>query len=199
MANSNLKILSEIFNEKVFRIPDYQRGYSWGKSELEDLWRDIDNLPLDKSHYTGMITVDIQDTKIYHVIDGQQRLTSLVIFLKNILDKYNGEWITDDLEKSEAIKKYLYSKTKNSRNPKIIFGYYEDNSSYYYYKTKILNIDDKTNNKNETTLYTKNLNFANKYFEKQILNKSQKELEELFVKLTNQLKFNWYEIKKQMI
>jgi uncharacterized protein with ParB-like and HNH nuclease domain len=150
MANSNLKTLSEIFNDKIFKIPDYQRGYSWGKSELEDLWRDIDNLPLDKSHYTGMITVEIQDTKIYHVIDGQQRLTSLVIFLKNILDKYNGEWITDDLEKSEAIKKYLYSKTKNSRNPKIIFGYHEDNSSYYYYKTKILNIDDKSLNKLNT-------------------------------------------------
>ena len=37
MANSNLKTLSEIFNEKVFRIPDYQRGYSWGVDELEDL------------------------------------------------------------------------------------------------------------------------------------------------------------------
>jgi len=59
MANSNLKTLSEIFNDKIFKIPDYQRGYSWGKSQLEDLWRDIDNLPLNKSHYTGMITVDI--------------------------------------------------------------------------------------------------------------------------------------------
>ena len=112
MANSNLKTLSEIFNEKIFKVPDYQRGYSWGEQQLEDLWRDIDNLPLGKLHYTGMITVDIQDRKIYHVIDGQQRLTSLIIFIKNILDRYTEEWITDDLEKSEAIKKYLYSKTK---------------------------------------------------------------------------------------
>jgi uncharacterized protein with ParB-like and HNH nuclease domain len=56
MANSNLKTLSEIFNDKIFRIPDYQRGYSWGVDELEDLWRDIDNLPSGKSHYTGMIS-----------------------------------------------------------------------------------------------------------------------------------------------
>jgi len=196
MANSNLKTLSEIFNDKIFKIPDYQRGYSWGESQLEDLWRDIDNLPLNKSHYTGMITVDIQDNKTYHVIDGQQRLTSLIIFLKNILDKYNEEWITEDLEKNEAIKKYLYAKTKNSKNPKIIFGYYENNSSYYYYKTQILDIEDKTNKNHELTLYTDNLNFSNNFFQNKLINKTQEELEELFLRLTNQLKFNWYEIEK---
>jgi hypothetical protein len=119
-----------------------------------------------------------------------------VIFLKNILDKYDEEWITEDLEKSEAIKKYLYSKTKNSKNPKIIFGYYKDNSSYYYYKTKILNIEDKTNKNYESTLYTKNLFKADNFFKDKLINKTQNELEELFVKLTRQLKFNWYEIEK---
>jgi len=196
MANSNLKTLSEIFNEKIFKVPDYQRGYSWGEQQLEDLWRDIDNLPLGKLHYTGMITVDIQDRKIYHVIDGQQRLTSLIIFIKNILDRYTEEWITDDLEKSEGIKKYLYSKTKHSKNPKIIFGYYEDNPSFYFYKTRILDIKDKVNKKFETTLYTDNLKFANSFFKSKIIDKSQEELEELFIKITNQLKFNWYEIEK---
>ena len=196
MANSNLKTLSEIFNEKIFKVPDYQRGYSWEEQQLEDLWRDIDNLPLGKLHYTGMITVDIQDRKIYHVIDGQQRLTSLIIFIKNILDRYTEEWITDDLEKSEAIKKYLYSKTKHSKNPKIIFGYYEDNPSFYFYKTRILDIKDKVNKKFETTLYTDNLKFSNSFFKSKIIDKSQEELEELFIKITNQLKFNWYEIEK---
>ena len=196
MANNNLKTLSEIFNDKVFEIPDYQRGYSWGKPQLEDLWRDIDNLPIGKSHYTGMITVDVKDERIYHLIDGQQRLTSLVIILKNILDNYENEWITEDLEKSEAIKKYLYSKTKNSQKPKIKFCYKEKNPSFYFYKTQILNIEDKANKKFEITLYTKNLNKADDYFKSKIKNKTQKELEILFEKLTNQLKFNWYEIEK---
>lgn len=196
MANSNLKTLSEIFNDKIFRIPDYQRGYSWGESQLEDLWRDIDNLPLNKSHYTGMITVDIKDNKTYYVIDGQQRLTSLVIFLKNILDKYEDEWITEDLEKSEAIKKYLYSKTKNSKNPKIIFGYEDNNSSYYYYKIKILKIDDKAHANYQKTLYTENLHKADMFFKNKLVQKSKEDLENLFIKLTSQLKFNWYEIEK---
>jgi uncharacterized protein with ParB-like and HNH nuclease domain len=77
-----------------------------------------------------------------------------------------------------------------------MFGYYEDNSSYYYYKTKILNIEDKTNKNHELTLYTDNLDFSNKYFQNKLTNKTQNELEELFTKLTSQLKFNWYEIEK---
>ena len=168
MANNNLKTLSEIFNDKIFKIPDYQRGYSWGKLQLEDLWRDIDNLPLNKSHYTGMITVDIQDNKTYHVIDGQQRLTSLVIFLKNILAISKEDSISDTESIAEATKKYLYFMPRNSKNPEIKFGYYDDNASFYFYKTKILNIEDKTNSKNETTLYTKNLNFADEYFQEKI-------------------------------
>jgi uncharacterized protein with ParB-like and HNH nuclease domain len=31
MASNNLETLSELFNDKVFRIPDYQRGYAWEK------------------------------------------------------------------------------------------------------------------------------------------------------------------------
>ena len=195
MANSNLKTLSEIFNDKIFKIPVYQRGYSWGISELEDLWRDIDNLPLNKSHYTGMITVDIQDDDVYHVVDGQQRLTSLIIFLNNIINQYQNDWIAK-IKKDKVIEKYLYEETENSKNPKIKFGYYKDNSSYYYYKTKILNIEDKTNKNHEPTLYTKNLDFSNNFFKNKLINKTQNELEELFIKLSKQLKFNWYEIEK---
>ena len=195
MANSNLKTLSEIFNDKIFKIPVYQRGYSWGESQLEDLWRDIDNLPLDKSHYTGMITVDIQDNDVYHVVDGQQRLTSLIIFLNNVINQYENDWIAN-IKKNKVIEKYLYEETENSKNPKIKFGYYKDNSSYYFYKTKILNIEDKTNKNHEPTLYTKNLNFSNIFFKNKLINKTQEELEKLFVKLSKQLKFNWYEIEK---
>lgn len=36
MADNKLQSLIEIFNEKFFRIPDFQRGYSWEISQLED-------------------------------------------------------------------------------------------------------------------------------------------------------------------
>ena len=33
--------LSELFNRKLFRIPDYQRGYAWEKQQVEDFWNDL--------------------------------------------------------------------------------------------------------------------------------------------------------------
>ena len=33
MAQNDVKKLSEICNGKILRIPDYQRGYSWGEKE----------------------------------------------------------------------------------------------------------------------------------------------------------------------
>ena len=37
----DLRSVSEVFNKVLFRIPDYQRGYSWDKYQLEDFWNDI--------------------------------------------------------------------------------------------------------------------------------------------------------------
>jgi uncharacterized protein with ParB-like and HNH nuclease domain len=60
----NTKVVStivEILDKKIFRIPDYQRGYSWGKSNLEDLWSDIEMIKDDKVHYMG--TLSFQELK----------------------------------------------------------------------------------------------------------------------------------------
>jgi len=195
MANSNLKTLSEIFNDKIFRIPDYQRGYSWEKHEVEDFWRDLDNLGEDKYHYTGMLTLD-KDTNYYNVIDGQQRLTTIVILLKNILDKFDDEdWINDDYQKKKAVDTYLYKFKRDSKNPNIIFGYKENNPSYVFYKNEILEIHDKANDY-EYTMYTKNLENTNKFFNTKLKDFTKENLEILFCKITQQLKFNLYEIEK---
>ncbi len=51
------KSLDSLFKEKLFRIPDYQRGYAWQKSQLKDFWEDLINLSGDRSHYTGVLTL----------------------------------------------------------------------------------------------------------------------------------------------
>ena len=49
--------LSNLFHGKVFKIPDYQRGYAWEEKQLKDLIEDIDALATDdiQFHYTGTI------------------------------------------------------------------------------------------------------------------------------------------------
>ena len=51
------KSLDSLFKEKLFRIPDYQRGYAWGRKQLDAFWEDLINLPGKRCHYTGVLTL----------------------------------------------------------------------------------------------------------------------------------------------
>ena len=53
--SEELQSLSEIFNNRIFRVPDYQRGYAWRNEQLTDFWEDVVNLPVGKNHYTGAL------------------------------------------------------------------------------------------------------------------------------------------------
>lgn len=67
-----------------YRIPMYQRRYAWGATEVEQLLHDLMNYPQDKPYYIGSLVVfkdaGENSTPIsYEVIDGQQRLTTLLL------------------------------------------------------------------------------------------------------------------------
>lgn len=101
-----LYTLPEIFEGNSFCIPDYQRGYAWDEKQINELLKDIDHLLLDNSairHYTGTLVLSRfkQHLNQYHIVDGQQRLTTLVIFFKCI------SLFGDKLEKESITTKYL--------------------------------------------------------------------------------------------
>lgn len=84
-----LRTLPEIFEGNYFCIPDYQRGYAWDEKQIDELLKDIDHLLLDTSavrHYTGTLVLSQNKDKLnqYNIVDGQQRLTTLIIFFKCI-------------------------------------------------------------------------------------------------------------------
>lgn len=54
---NDLTNLQKLFQDKLFRIPDYQRGYSWGEQQLEEFWDDLMSLRSGQRHYTGMISL----------------------------------------------------------------------------------------------------------------------------------------------
>lgn len=71
----------------LYRIPPYQREYSWYKSHWEDLFDDL--IEADGAHFLGTIitldqTTDTLEGNILHVIDGQQRLTTLTLLLSAV-------------------------------------------------------------------------------------------------------------------
>jgi len=87
--------LEQLLDGRYFCIPDYQRGYSWELQQLQDLRKDIENLYRRKhKHYTGTIvaTPSIGKQNTYDIVDGQQRLTTLIILLKAAFDLYPDKY-----------------------------------------------------------------------------------------------------------
>ncbi|EDN71023.1 conserved hypothetical protein [Beggiatoa sp. PS] len=84
----------DLLQKKLFRIPNYQRAYSWESKQRKDLFFDIEKLnkssDKEKHHFMatlvclkiGKETVVVDEFWIFHIVDGQQRLTTLIILLK---------------------------------------------------------------------------------------------------------------------
>ena len=61
MANE-LQSLSTLYQNRLFLIPDYQRGFAWKKDQLTDFWEDLINLHPERVHYTGLLSLkEIKD------------------------------------------------------------------------------------------------------------------------------------------
>lgn len=215
MTNNDLKTLSEIFNNRIFRVPDYQRGYAWDEEQLDDFWEDLCHLKDGNFHYTGLLTIqkikreDIEKDgdkhahweddlwmfekgyNAYYIIDGQQRLTTISILLNVIFNEYDEEILNYE-NKQTLIYKYLYQ--KSGQNKSFIFGYEKNNPSDNYFKTKILDQDGLLHEQIQETLYTSNLQYAKDYFSKKVKSLPKEKIASMFRKISIQLKFNVYEI-----
>lgn len=73
--------LSDLFsNGKKYRVPVYQRDYSWKDDHWDDLWADILAIRQTKlPHYMGAIVLQDNKNRAYSIIDGQQRIATLSI------------------------------------------------------------------------------------------------------------------------
>lgn len=77
--NLEEKMISEIIGN--FSIEAYQRGYRWGKDEVEHLLEDINEIP-DGQKYCLQPVVVKYVNGVYELIDGQQRMTTLYLIMK---------------------------------------------------------------------------------------------------------------------
>lgn len=94
---SKLITIENFFKTNKFKIPRYQREYSWEKQQLEDFYKDIvSHIKYDGEHYFyqeyffGTVIlyggVVNNTTEYLEIIDGQQRITTITIFLSALSD-----------------------------------------------------------------------------------------------------------------
>ncbi|MFY9342208.1 MAG: DUF262 domain-containing HNH endonuclease family protein [Planctomycetota bacterium] len=75
-------------NGLTYRVPQFQRDYSWAEEEWEDLWQDLLGTLRDEgepAHYMGYLVLQSSDDRVFDVIDGQQRLTTVSVLVLAVL------------------------------------------------------------------------------------------------------------------
>ncbi len=91
----------------IFSIPVYQRNYTWEEKNCEKLLQDIVSISQNKkTHFMGSITYilhviddekSLRPLQEFVIIDGQQRVTTLMLLLKAIETKIPNEWIKKEI------------------------------------------------------------------------------------------------------
>ncbi len=213
---SELKSISKIFSEVIFRIPDYQRGYSWEDKHLKDFWSDIEQLPKGNNHYTGVLTLEPVTEANYsrweddiwiitskrwspmYVVDGQQRLTTAIILLQGILDQLDDDELLNFTTKADIRKKYIFEPKGTGISKSYIFGYEKDNPSYEFLKQTIFGDHSINHSLPEETIYTKNLRRAKEFFKGKLDQLDREQLAEVFTVVTQHLHFNLFYIEKDL-
>ena len=197
------KTLNELYSNFLFSIPDYQRGYAWETKQWSDFVQDIDALVNENigHHYTGTVVifkdknrlaVDYVTDKLrtVDVVDGQQRLATVALYLSIILHKLINMGETDYVQK---IPVFLYagSKCRLSLN--------EDTNDCFFDLLKYGHPNTEA-----SSIHEKRLLEAHKFLEdhllKELSRRPGKEIEyirELYDAITQKLAFTFYAIEEE--
>jgi len=213
--DSSLKTVSKLFSEKIYRIPDYQRGYAWRLKEVKDFWSDVMQLEDKRNHYLGVLTledaaksayskwehdtwiIDGKSYEPYYVVDGQQRLTTTMILIQCICEVAEAMKIKqlNFTDISEIRKKFIFETNDQGISRSYLFGYEKDNPSYEFLKIKIYSEPSPAGYSKEETIYTTNLENSKNYLMEELLKLEEDELEVIYTKVTQHLLFNTYAMK----
>jgi len=195
--------LTKMFTQSFYIVPDYQRGYSWEITQLDDFWKDLTWLQPNSTHYTGTFTFfplsptpakfpsNIMRT-VYHIVDGQQRLTTSFLLLSKLISRGRSTGTIAGQPVNIVENNFVFDLTNGQRIS--LLGYDSPVKSKF--------LEDMINEWMDPTVippgnpvvpnnvYERNLVTASKYFDKKIQSFSSAQIDNLFLKLTKQLVFD---------
>jgi uncharacterized protein with ParB-like and HNH nuclease domain len=137
-----------IGNGKIYRVPPFQRDYSWAEENWEDLWQDVMLLHAnsDSSHYMGAIVLQSSDTsdKEFTIIDGQQRLATLSIIAIAVIEKIQKlvvrEEEADFNQDRQEILKRTYLSDRDPRSLRYSSKLLLNENNNDFYQSNLINL-----------------------------------------------------------
>lgn len=120
--NIDQKSIMDLFSDKKsdFLIPDYQRPYAWEEKECQKLWEDVFSFAFpendhtlfkrDDEYFLGPIVTYKNEDKNnkLEIIDGQQRLTTLMLLLRAFYSKFGNMKDQNSVRTSETISRCIW-------------------------------------------------------------------------------------------
>jgi hypothetical protein len=154
MAQQNFSIENRslrdlLGNGAYYRVPRYQRDYSWGEEQWSDLWDDLWNThesEEDEVHYMGYLVLQRKANNEFVVIDGQQRLATFSIFILACLQELKKPGKNEE-ERIAAIHSQFVSNTDLSslaQKYKLALNRNDD----AYYRNQLASLAETPNTRN---------------------------------------------------
>ena len=126
----------ELLASNYYRIPRFQRPYSWDRENIEDFWTDVTGRQDENQDYfIGSMVVYSQGGDI-NIVDGQQRLTTITIVLCALRDVFQDEGF-DQL--ARGAQSLIEKTTVDNQNRYVL----TTESSYPYFQNKILSFGNR--------------------------------------------------------
>ena len=139
--------LEDLFRKRMFRVPDYQRSYSWEAQQVREFLEDLELLGHNRYHYTGTVVLNEshngpqkmdEDGNTYvavDIVDGQQRLTTIVLLLDAIRKLFS-----DFSERAQVLsrgieKNYIATRGINGQS---LFKLSLNKDTDHFFKSSIL-------------------------------------------------------------
>ena len=200
---NDTKSLQELFNNRIFRVPDYQRGYAW-EQQVREFLDDLELLSLNRRHYTGTIILHQPEAIIekydnegksyvqWHIVDGQQRFTTIVLLLSEIsraLSEYESSRVL-----SQGIRKNYVEAADLDGLPLHKLSLNEDTDDFF--KEGIL--PESPSIAGPQVESAQRLSNAKKQIAEYLCTiGGEKSLQNLYRKVTTRLHFNLYEVETE--
>lgn len=138
LNTSTTNINDVLGNGKIYKVPQFQRDYSWMEDNWEDLWNDLANAKeSEKPHYMGSIVLQNNGSKEFFIIDGQQRFTTVSLLILAFINQIRilvdeGVDVNENKERVELLmKQYIGQKNPSSLKYSSKLFLNENNDGFY--------------------------------------------------------------------
>ncbi|WP_084148257.1 GmrSD restriction endonuclease domain-containing protein [Brachybacterium phenoliresistens] len=95
--------IAEVIRTGDHIIPRYQRDYAWEEENIQDLWNDLKAAPAG-GHFLGNMVVHSSGPQQWDLVDGQQRLTTILIAIVAIKNAYES---IGEHGRSQGLNEYI--------------------------------------------------------------------------------------------